>query len=530
LTTRSRIVLAVHKALLRTARTRFGRIWMLGYRLAARAWAAYLAAGERDSAAYVRGGLGSADALPGLSDVDVALVLAEDRRGPGLARERAAARWLRLRRAFRLTDLLLDYPLIIEEPELHEAVGESALTYGGAAYFGPALSQDRIRMLERPGLYGTTTDWRLLSGPDRRPPEAARGMQARHIAAWLELVYWWQWVFPACADRGPRTASLCVKLVAEPVRIWLWLAHGERVEGRAQALRRGLERLPEEEAGLRRVGELERELHRSPDPPLAEVLPLTLRMSSRIARLVADQVAEHGSKGVRLEGTDRSDLILPHGAALSGLLPLCDWKALAFPWLPDDSFGLSDGDPGDPGAIAAATCGVGPYSALRADGVMVLPATRSRSELRALKCRVADPVSFALAEGSATAPFPNVAGWSAQDCARRAVTEHLAWLQSPPALALGAAPEEAAGSELGMLLSAGRAALFHESVREGAPELAVTITAAARRIGADEGLEAYREFALYRTPPPASTLAAVRRLVGSLDPLRGEAGLLRVKP
>src|SRR3954451_4035768 len=74
LTTRSRLILAVHSLLLRTAHTPLRRLWSLVYRLAARTWAASLAHGERDSAAYVRGSLGADDVLPGLSDIDVAVV------------------------------------------------------------------------------------------------------------------------------------------------------------------------------------------------------------------------------------------------------------------------------------------------------------------------------------------------------------------------------------------------------------------------------------------------------------------------
>ena len=58
----------------------------------------------------------------------------------------------------------------------------------------------------------------------------------KSLAAWLELVTWWRWAFTVCVDRsGPRTAHLCLKLVTEPVRIWLWLAHGERVGRRVSA-------------------------------------------------------------------------------------------------------------------------------------------------------------------------------------------------------------------------------------------------------------------------------------------------------
>lgn len=507
----------------------------------ARAWAAYLARRERDASAYVRGSIAAGDVLPGLSDVDVALVLAEDEAGPGRARERVAARWTRLRRAFRLTDLLLDYPLMLEEPELREVVSSSAPTHPRPIYLGGAFVQDKVRLLERPGLYGATGDWRLLRGPERRPVEPARDAHQRRIAAWLELSYWWQWAFPVCADpTGPRTASLCVKLVSEPARIWLWLAHGERAGGRADALDRALRVLPEEEHALLQALELERSLASSPPPPLADVVPFLVRLSERIAARLADEVAELGATEVRLKGLDPLEIVYSHGGPRSGVLPLCDWRGLVFPRLPDELFAPAPGDPADWEVLGRATAadGYGAYTALRAGEVVLLPAARSRTEMRAIKSRAVDPVSFALQEGRSTCAFPEVPGWSAKDTARRAVVEHLAWLRAAPGT-------QDLGTELARLLSAARAALFLESVRDGDPELPVTVTETVRRLSArsetartaaEDSLGHYCEFALRRTPPPAATLAAMRAVVadlpahaGALDALGDLTDLLAVK-
>jgi hypothetical protein len=76
-----------------------------------------------------------------------------------------------------------------------------------------------------------------------------------------------------------------------------------------------------------------------------------------------------------------------------------------------------------------------------------------------------------------------------------------------------------------MLLTAARAALFHESVAGGSPELAVTVTEAARRLGdrsraaravADEALGRYREFAIGGVEPPAGAVSAMGDLVRRL--------------
>jgi Nucleotidyltransferase domain len=502
-------------------------VWAAAYRLAARAWAAYLARGEHGASAYLRGSIGTGDWLPGLADVDLALVLPADSGRPGAARQRASARWRALRRRLPVTDLVLDYPLILEEDELREVAGRSALTFDGGrtSYLGAGVGGDALRMLERPGLYGTTTDWRPLAGPRRLLPEPQRDAQERRIAAWLELVYWWQWAFPVCADpSGPRTASLCVKLVAEPARIWLWLAHGERAADRSAVLEQALRRLPEEEAVLRRALELQRALPEAPSPPLAEVLPGLLRLSSRVAGRLAAEVPE--ATEVRLAV---DDLVLTEGGWRPederSLLALCDWRSLVWETRPDETFSLVGGDPADP-AVLAATAQLerhGTFPALRSGELMLFPsAIRFRSRLRAVHCPLTAPIPFALAGGSPVARFPVARGWSAADTAARAVAEHRAWLEEAP---------PSGGEALGRLLTAARAALFLEDPGE----LPVTASATARRLAArssaarevaETALGHYGEWATRRTPPPPAPLAALRALVLELDAYR-TAGQVR---
>ena len=340
MTTRSKVILAVHR-IAACHRHVARRRWARAYQAAARAWAAYLLRGEHDGTAYARGSLGGEDLLPGLSDVDVAIVLRRDPVAQGVGAARVRARWQRLRRAFRLTDLLLDYPLILEREELAEAASSSAFTFGlgdqSAAYHGDRVSPDVVRLLERPGLYTTCGDWRPLIGADDRPPEHARDAQARRIAAWFELCSRWQYAFGACADpSGPRSSSLCVKLVAEPVRIWLWLAHGERAESRADVLRRGLQRLPGEEQALRLALDLRAGLPRSPAPPLVQVLPMLIRMSARIEALIAAEIAGEGVAEVRLTGAREGDARSPRtgrfrGTASIGDTDAADVAAVRFP-------------------------------------------------------------------------------------------------------------------------------------------------------------------------------------------------------
>jgi hypothetical protein len=256
-TSRSRLVLAIHRLMLATARNPLRRIWACAYQLTARAVTGYLTWGRASTSAYVRGGLAAGDFLPGVSDVDTAIVVGEDPADEGAA-DRARRRRQRLFRLLPAAELLVEGPMVYDAGALRELVGTSALTFGlddhanrggpSAGYFGRHATFDWLRTLERPGLYATTADWRLLRGPDRRPRAPARDSQSRRIAAWLELVYWWRWVFPACIDpAGPRTAALCLKLIAEPMRIWLWLTHGEATSTRLDALRAAIRRLDSRE-------------------------------------------------------------------------------------------------------------------------------------------------------------------------------------------------------------------------------------------------------------------------------------------
>lgn len=550
LASQSRIVLAIQGLLLRTQRTPLRRLVELVYRGIARTGTAYLTRGDRDAATYVRGSLGTDDFVPGLSDIDVAVIVVDDPRTSGRAGDLARLRWQRLRRALPVADLLFDWPRIYDDTELRCLAAASAFTYGldeagepeprRAGYFGERSSLDGIRMLERPGLYGATADWRPLSGTDRRPRDPERDTQDRRIAAWLELLHWWRLFFPFCADTTtPRAADLCVKLVAEPARIWLWLAYGERVAGRADALKRALHVMPEEQESLRGAFDLQRALPGSPETPLAELLPASVRLSSRIAALIGAKVERAGATEVRLAGdpaelvvADRPQPARPPARGARRTLPLADWRSLACPELPDEAFAPLAGDPGDPAALASAASShpVGPYPALLADDLMVMPGIPlRRTRLRAIKCPAADPIPFALVAGAEIAAFPNVRGWSAADTARRAVAEHRAWLRACLGKSEEGALTEAPRHKLGMLLTAARAALFLESVQGGDPELCLTVAETARRLAAptsaaravaDEALGRYRELALHGAEPPAETISALRELVLELPQYR----------
>ena len=463
---------------------------MLGYRVVARAASAYLTWGERGAATYVRGGLSRDDLLPGLSDIDFAIVGASGSEAPGVAADRIRLRWQRLARAVPAAALLIDSPRVYEEAELRDMRGTSALTFGlapdkpvrsAAVYTDDGGLIDRRRALERPGLYGLGADWRLFAGPDRLPPVDVPDAELRRVAAWLELAYWWRWVPSVCVDpSGPRVPSLCVKLVAEPARIWLWLAHGIRLGDRTEVLERARSLLPEEEPAFRGALELQQSLPHSPAPRLAEVLPALVRLSDRIARLIAAEVQAEGVTEVRLAGAAQ---------LTDGLLPLVDWRSLVCPAEGDEGFAPMRGDPGDPATIRAAAVGDerGPYRALQAGELMIFPVrTFPNGRLRTLKCRMSDPVLFALVEGKRVAAFPRVSGFSAEHLARRAVAEH------------GARLRTGADQSLETLWRAARAGLFLQSIEDGDPELPLTAFETARRLGAapDSALDPLRRLVL----------------------------------
>jgi hypothetical protein len=227
---------------------------------------------------------------------------------------------------------------------------------------------------------------------------------------------------------------------------------------------------------------------------------------------------------VRLLGTDLGDLVLPTGRAaelrrLAGapgqleLIPLADWRARVWSLPPDEVIAVLPFEPTDPAVLAVtAPAGEdGAYAALRTGALLLLPSLK-QTRLRAVQCAVTDPVSFALVAGRARASFPALPGWSAEDSALRAVAEHLGWLLEEPD------PEPSAQS-LARLLTAGRAALFHESLLANDPELPVTVAAAAERLAArraiGEGLAqeawgAYRAASRDGAPPPAALVSSLR--------------------
>jgi predicted nucleotidyltransferase len=504
-----RAVLALHSFMVRTERGALRPLWSALYRGVGRLAAAALLWRRPGGSAYLSGSLAAGNPVYGVSDIDVAVVLPPEHSGDSLRRA-----WSSLCRRFPLLDGIF-YVSVYEEEELRKAAAAS-----------PGPVRDEMKLRARPGMSGPARDWRLIRGPDRRPSLPPPDADQRRVIAWLELQHWWRYAFGACLRRrGPRTTYLCVKLISEPIRILSWLRDGGRLMGSREALERALVEMPDEEEAVRRALALRRALVDVADAPLAETLPAFLRLSARIARRLAEDMERNGATAVRVAWDGGDELVLgaraqdPLRALLGGeptLLPLVDRRALTGLSLPDEAFCVTDANPTDPAALAAAAVAgrAGPYPALRAPELMLLPTNIiiHRGVLRAVQCRASDPVTFALADGSPTAAFPDTPQWSARDAAMRGVAEHHA------RLAANDDRVPAGPAALGTLFAAARAAMFLESIDEGDPELPLTAAAVCARLGdvAAEAFGSYRDSRRDGREPPASTVSAFRAMVAAL--------------
>jgi hypothetical protein len=505
--------------MLRTGGGPLRPVWRLAYAGLIRVVAALLRLASAD-AVYLRGGFASGEPVYGLSDVDLVTLV------------RSGARCERLRRRVRrLYDALPAARPVVEvavlasdelesaclspfvtqplDPATHNPLPRARF-YGTRAYrqpYGPYIEGSWR-------LYGPNRGWRHLAGPDLLAALPASPEPYRWLWAWLELQFVWKHAFRACANPGSDHAThFCLKMIAEPTRVWLWLADGGQPAGtRRRVLEEALCRLPGEEPALR----LALALFAAPTAtraPLGDALAYLCRMSARVARAVASQAARAGATSVRL-----SD-----GAGRPGRYPLVDWRARVLADRGEEQFVLAPGDPADTRRVAALAraAGASPHSALRSRDLLVFPTARGGGRppgpvaLRAIQCRASDPVSLALLDGAPAAEFPELPGWGARECAERAVLEHRAWLAAEAA-------REPVARQLAMLFSAARAALFAASLEAGDPWLPLTASATARALdgpgrGVVEG--AYEEYEASRAGrrlPSPKAVAALQRLVAPL--------------
>jgi hypothetical protein len=479
---RRRVLRTVQLAAIRTGRGQFRAVWAAAYDLLVRVLARLLRRGSTASV-YVKGSFGRGEPVLGLSDIGLIAVVPA---GAGRDEDACAAvqdRWQRLARSIPPLAWLVRGVPVYSETEL-PGLASTCFRYGLDAsparslFFGPSRS---TRLATLPGLW-PMQDWKLVSGPDRRPPVHPADPSQRRLAAWLELQFWWSLAFRAAAEPDAHWAPyLCVKLIAEPARILLWLERGERHVRRVDVLRHARDAFPEEHEAIEFALGLERELGRVGLAPLASVMPGFVRLSSRVARWLEADLAGFGEIEVVLAGLPPAD----HAPVVSQL-PLCDWRALVRAPSPEEWLVIQPGRIDDPAALARALIrsSTGRHVVFVHDGLILHPSADA-PVTRAATFAGCDPVTTALASGASTAVFPDVPGWSAADTAARAVAEHRAWLRSRPRLT-EAAPDRNGRQHLAGLFSAARVALFRQTIGSREPSLPVTFAETADRLAEGE--------------------------------------------
>jgi hypothetical protein len=470
-----------------------------------------------DASIYMKGSFASGEPVYGISDIDLVAVI-PGRGTAGSEQLTARERWKALCESFPLFKLVIQHCWFYEQDDLRESSSATCLTYGlaenadaqadRAGFLGQSALADHMGLQTNPSLYGLEKEWRFIAGGKSLPQSEPATQQNRRIAAWLHLQYWWRHAFAACAE--PHRAHiplLCVKLIAEPVRLRAWIERGEFFSTRDEALRRGLTEMPEEESAMRIALDLLNDLPRSPQPPVAEAIDSLLRQTQRISETMTAAADEAGYVDVRLTGGDE---IIDGGGAKAmiqafrtattsyKILPLADWRARAVPGVPDETMFVCEAASVDSNLLGTLARVRDAVPVVHNNRVMLLPTTNAETGmLRSVQCEPTDPVSFALANGRAFARFPELSGWSASHCARRAAAEHRAWLSTiewsaPPHGWVGpqTSPLEPHVRTLGLLFTAARAALFLESIAEGAPELAVTAAGVASMLISRESAHA----------------------------------------
>jgi hypothetical protein len=464
--------------------------------------------------AYARGSLGRGEAVVGMSDVDLAVVVPTFDRAAQLK-----ARWDRLEDAVEGCGRFVN-PEFYAESEL-PGIASTVFTFGleerpPRSLFFPDPS-GRGRAAQRPPAaipYAWPMEnWRLLQGRDVRPLGQARPRAQSLLLAWADLQFWWTHVFKTVADPGaPWAPYKCVKLVAEPARILIWLQTGEQLFGRLEVLHRALDLYPEEEPAIRFALRVRANLGRVDVTQIGEVLPCCVRLSARIAERLAAEMGQHGTTEVALRG----------GSTNATTMPLCDWPAVVRPPSRPETFVVAAGRADDPGALRDAIDEANStrYPTLVQAGLIVRPTLLHRGRLRTISFALSDPVSAALIAGNPVASFPNVPGWSAADVAVRALAEHAAWLRMPRGRT-----EPESIRWLGSLFSAARAGLLLDGARAGEPVLHLTPSAttealADRLPGSRAAIE--ESLAALESGRPAP-MTALGSLAAALDQLGLEA-------
>ncbi|MBI1357926.1 MAG: hypothetical protein GC160_26610 [Acidobacteria bacterium] len=258
------------------------------YRAAAVAAARFVGRDPGVLSVYVRRGLAKGETVPGISDIDLAVIT--DPSDPG-ANDRALARY---QRAKRLLPLLDESPEILDRPTLSANC---------------STTRHRYRLAE-----GRQT-WQVLYGADDRAALPAAEAGSLQSSLYQELRYWWtlfnwQILRPGEARWDPVVRNaVCYKVVVELFKVRLALLEGTLLFGRREVLARVGPSLDEAERAMaERLRRMADQRFLRDDPTLLEdCFALVLRLLDRLhARLMhSPHFAGPAPLPVRVDGPRR---------------------------------------------------------------------------------------------------------------------------------------------------------------------------------------------------------------------------------
>ena len=344
-----------------------------------RGYGRWLAGGVRETTVYARGSLAARQPVPGLSDLDLVVVVPDERarsemdaRHADLERARPVARPGGVRAAARLRGGRDPARRRPDDADLRPR----ALRAGRAARHLPppraARPRRRVRRLAPPARPRAP---RARARPRRAhapPPRVARD----RVPLALDL---------ACRGRRPAAGARAGRDGARP-----WSRASAR--GGARAAATGARRARPRRDALALARAILRAPCRIEPDGIARLLPGAVAIADQLAAAMAAQIAEAGTTEVRLVGAPATAAAparrlargRPPAAARRHVRPLRGRR----------------GRRARPGRGAARERADGPYAALRHGRLLLLaPDGFVRSGLRALQCELADPVSFALLDG-----------------------------------------------------------------------------------------------------------------------------------
>ena len=159
--------------MLRTANTSLSAVWALAYWSVMWAAVACVRRRYREASIYLKGSFASREAVYGISDIDLVVVVPGDGTPQGSVQQSARDSWTRLCHRLPLFKLVIQHCWFYEEDDLRESMSAPCLTYGlasnhgqgddRAAFLGPRPLRDHMGLQTQPSLCGARREWRRRS-------------------------------------------------------------------------------------------------------------------------------------------------------------------------------------------------------------------------------------------------------------------------------------------------------------------------------------------------------------------------------